>query len=954
MKTDFKYFAVFMISILSTSFGYSQDIEISGKVIDLNDNNPLAGVSVIVENTQKGTMTDFDGNYSITADSGAKLIFSFIGYAKQVVAVDGRSEINITLQESAEKLDEVIITGVFDERTRMESSIAISTLGVKEIQQQAPVSAADLLKNVSGVFVNSSLGEIRNTVYSRGVSVGSNDGASGYFYVSLQEDGLPITNATFANFGPDFYLRSDATLARLEAVKGGTASLLGNNAPGGIFNYISKTGGKELEGNVILKYGLEGELQNPYYRADFNIGGPLNQAKDLTFNIGGFYRRSDGASNPGYPMNNGGQIKANIFKSFKGGSLKFYTKILDDRNAWFAFLPTRNFDDPTLVEGIDRTTSFFIPPVTANFTVNDTGEEKFYDSRDKAHSRDYSVGLLYKQEFGKGWSLNNNARYSDKSTVWNTTAVVYPFALDTPVFYFFNRLLGNFGNYSFRDNATGELLGNISQLPQFDQNGNFAGFNFVVNESNFPGSEVSPNSLLFNPLQFTENKMKEFINQFSISKKFENMNFTGGFYYANSVLDRLNGLTGFSFGTITDPRPRLTDISYVNQNNELIQVTNPEGINGGSGVSEPIDVFDVEQNQFAAFLGHNWSISEKLNLDWGLRVESINIKGANQNSIRLPSDTPGGVDGNPNTFYDNWQGIIADTFTYDETINTFSLSAGLNYRISEEMAVYARYSSAEKAPDMDIFILIDTELSEESINPLAQDINQFEMGFKLRTKDLDLFVTPFYSNIDNTFISQTFQETNDAADAYNPPILFNEYETFGVELEGNYRFTNNLSLRSVATFQRSEAKSFRTWIANENGIADDEIRDFSGNETDNTPNLILRLSPTYTTDKIFAQVNWSYLGDRQANIANTFVLPGFAQTDLALGYNFSDNINVTLNVNNVFNTFGVMSWSAPGVFPAALDRQGFTPDRLAANPDAIFSVISIPPTSAFLTLNYSF
>jgi len=57
-----------------------------------------------------------------------------------------------------------------------------------------------------------SLGEIRNTVYSRGVSVGSNDGASGYYYVSLQEDGLPVTNATFGNYGPDYFYRPTCKL----------------------------------------------------------------------------------------------------------------------------------------------------------------------------------------------------------------------------------------------------------------------------------------------------------------------------------------------------------------------------------------------------------------------------------------------------------------------------------------------------------------------------------------------------------------------------------------------------------------------------------------------------------------------------------------------------------------------------------------------------------------------
>jgi outer membrane receptor protein involved in Fe transport len=68
-------------------------------------------------------------------------------------------------------------------------------------------------------------------------------------------------------------LRADATLGKIEAVRGGTASILGNNAPGGIFNYVSKTGGTVFQAEIRAKYGLEGNGKNPFYRTDFNFGG---------------------------------------------------------------------------------------------------------------------------------------------------------------------------------------------------------------------------------------------------------------------------------------------------------------------------------------------------------------------------------------------------------------------------------------------------------------------------------------------------------------------------------------------------------------------------------------------------------------------------------------------------------------------------------------------------------
>ena len=81
----------------------------------------------------------------------------------------------------------------------------------------------------------------------------------------------------------------------------------GPNAPGGIFNYISRTGrtneGVELSGRV----GLLGNGRNPYYRADAYAGGRL--AENLFYAVGGFYRWDRGARDPGYAFNRGGQVK---------------------------------------------------------------------------------------------------------------------------------------------------------------------------------------------------------------------------------------------------------------------------------------------------------------------------------------------------------------------------------------------------------------------------------------------------------------------------------------------------------------------------------------------------------------------------------------------------------------------------------------------------------------------
>ena len=925
---------------------------VQGKVIDVKK-ELIVGATVLIKGTSKGTVTNAEGKFSISAAKNDVLVISSVGYKKQEVNVDNGNDVTVTLSDDIESLEEVIVTGVFDKRSRMESSVAISVLSNKQLSMVIPNSAADLLKNIPGVYVNSALGEIRNAVYSRGVVASNDPGAQGYYYVSMQEDGLPVTNATFGNYGPDYFLRADATIGKVEAVRGGTASILGNNAPGGIFNYVSKTGGTAFGAEIRTKYGLEGNGKNPFYRADINFGGPLNVDKSLTYNIGGFWRQSDGARNPGYPMNNGGQVKGNIVKKYKGGTLKLYAKYLDDHNAWFESLPTIGFENPRLPAGIEQTNSVLIPSVQTSFKINDSGETRNFDSRDKVHSKDISVGFNIEHNFGDGWTVENKMRYSDKSSVWNTTGIAFPFAVDNLLYYAVIGQLGQFGTYKFNDLASGTNLATIMQTPNI-VNGQFAGFNFNVLNSSLPGEAAQKNSLLFNPLLFQENKMKELIDQFTITKRLKNMSFTAGAFYAHSDLHRLNGASGSAFSTIQTPHPALTAISYTDFAGQTYQLTANNGVmSGGNGSSSPINIYDLSQNQTALFLGHNWSITEKLNFDWGVRFENVAIKGTNQIATGFAS-TDGGLDKNPLTVYDNRAGKITATYNYDKRVKTFSLSSGLNYKFTEGLAIYGRYSQGEKAPDMNMFVNVNSEATNRFLEPIAQNIRQLEMGVKVKNEKVNLFITPFYSILDNVPSQQTGQETSDLSTMYATPVLYNKFVTKGLELEGNYFFSQSFNVRAVATFQSSKAEKYQTWILGSNGKADDKIQDYSGNETDNTAKMMLRVAPTYNSDKIFASVEWSYMGKRAANVANAFYLPAFDQTNINLGYNVSKNLQIQANINNVFNQMGVMGWSAPGGFPAALDTQGFTKATKEANPNAVYSTTSVPPRAYFIALNYKF
>ena len=99
-----------LLLVLSLNFSFAQEKTISGNVVDQN-NVPLPGVSVIVVGTTRGTQTDFDGNYSISASVGETLRFSYIGQTTVDRSVGAAYVINVQMEEDAETLEEVVVTG---------------------------------------------------------------------------------------------------------------------------------------------------------------------------------------------------------------------------------------------------------------------------------------------------------------------------------------------------------------------------------------------------------------------------------------------------------------------------------------------------------------------------------------------------------------------------------------------------------------------------------------------------------------------------------------------------------------------------------------------------------------------------------------------------------------------------------------------------------------------------
>jgi iron complex outermembrane recepter protein len=845
--------------------------------------------------------------------------------------------------EKAANDSEIVVTGVFNAKRIEDAPIAITAVSAEEIAQQVPVSAADLLKNVPGVFVNSSLGEIRNVVFSRGVSANSLDGSGGYFYVSLQEDGLPVENVTATNYGPDYFARPDIMLNRLEALRGGTSTVTGSNAPGGIFNYISRTGKSSPGYEVQAKFGLEGDGRNPYYRGDAYAGGKLGSG-DVYYAIGGFYRQSDGARYPGYPMNKGGQVRANLLWDYGNGSVRLDAKYLNDRNAWFEFIPTTGFANPKFAGAFNNYSSVLPPKGVHGFT-NPDGSTGTYDASRLVHSQSLSFGMTWENSLSDTVHVQNRARYSVNKTDWNTGAVIFGLPLDD---FFVGALGGSIGipgTITYRNANDNSVAAVVRSFSGFDRN-------VLVN--NLPNQNVLANGILTQVALTQKYKTTEFQDQLSFGAELGNHQLAVGAYLSLNKLNQSSGSGGFGISTLSSRPTMLTATIDVGGGTNLI-LTDPTGFGvKGSGIFDG-DGFSGTQKQMSVFGGDTWNISDKLSVDVGVRYEALGYDARNLTlaGSQAYGANNGGADGNPLTLFDNRRNIYGAPTRAKRNFSFFNYTGAINYKVSDTFQAYARYTNGKKAPDIGIILGLDTPDEIATIFPKAQAIEQIEIGLKYNSPGVRIGLYPFYSKLSNVADQQVNLDNNGIL--YSPPPQFGQIKTIGVEFNGDADFGDMFNIRTAITVQSAKASKFGTWLFNTPTRSDDVLVTTPKGDADNNPKLMSRTTATFKPTEAFQIfLTHNYLGKRAANRNNAWYLPGFHTVDFGASYEFGAHFKLQANVNNVFNQFGILSWARGGGFFNSLDRQGLTKADVAAAPNQLFSVVPAQPRSFWITATAKF
>ncbi|AUP77590.1 TonB-dependent receptor plug domain-containing protein [Flavivirga eckloniae] len=312
MKKKFSSVLTLLLA-LAVQLAFAQDKTISGTVID-DSGLPLPGTTILVKGTSSGTAADFDGKYSIKANEGATLVFSFVGYLTKEVTVGVSNMVNVTMKEDSQALEEVIVTGQGSGIQRRKLSTTVDVLSEKEIDRLPATQIDQLLQSTTPsaqIRLSSGQPGTASIIRTRG-PISANSSSTPVIIV----DGVRVDNLNsnpdrgIGTGGADVSALADIpteSIERIEYIKGGAATTLyGADAANGVIQIITKKGKTgvarvffESRLGVIsatkdyLKYKRTSEaIFEPGIIQQYKIG--INGGSEkITYNFGGSLYKDD-------------------------------------------------------------------------------------------------------------------------------------------------------------------------------------------------------------------------------------------------------------------------------------------------------------------------------------------------------------------------------------------------------------------------------------------------------------------------------------------------------------------------------------------------------------------------------------------------------------------------------------------------------------------------------------
>ena len=580
-------------------------------------------------------------------------------------------------------LDMIVVSGTakFSGLRKRDASFSITTATAEQIQEAAPLSTADLLKVVPGIWVESSGGQTGANIDVRGFP-GGGDAP----FVTVQLDGSPLFPPPTLSFLENSSLfRLDDTVERMEVLRGGPSPIFSNGQPGATVNFIQKKGGDEPERSARLTLGTDN-----LRRFDGYGSGPLSEGSGWYYSVGGFYRETDGVRSTGFPVDKGGQISGTLTRRWDDGEVTLYGRHTRDHNVFYTGIPLisrNNGNDISSFPGIDATSGTLIGNDFRRVTLP-TGVGNNTITRDLADGRGVDLSVF-------GGSLDwrvGRWTISDK----------------------FNFLTG--------DAPTNGLFtgGNPQTLSSFitdNYGAAVTGTGTFVNG----GGTVSPNQqVLVAGWWVVDKDLRSFTNDLRFSIDLADRNsLSFGLYYAD-YSSKDTWYLGNNMLLTAQNHARRVDVGL---SDGRIPTRN-----GFVGTSFYNIRGDYDGRNTALFVADQWNVSDRVRIDAGFRHERQQIDGTVVDPVSVD------LDGNPNTLYDNNTSVARNPRSIDQNDSHNAWTAGVNFKLDDSTSLFARINSGFKFPAFD-------NLRDGQTN--VQEIDQYELGLKSGGAMYDLYLTAF-------------------------------------------------------------------------------------------------------------------------------------------------------------------------------------------------------------------
>jgi outer membrane receptor protein involved in Fe transport len=752
-------------------------------------------------------------------------------------------------KEVSKEIQQVVVTGVASARgvRKVDSAFSITTANEEQLKQAAPSSTADIMKIVPGVYAESTGGQSGANIEVRGFPSGSDSP-----FVSVQMMGNPIfPPPTLSFFEGSSAFRLDDTVERVEVLRGGPSTIWSNGQPGATMNFILKEGSDTPEGTVRFTTGT-GSLR----RVDMYYGGKISDG--WYGSVGGFYRKTDGVRDAGFPADDGHQITATLTRNLDQGKLTLYARSTDDKNAFYTGVPLISSNNGRTISafpGFDPLTGTLMSGEMRNFTIEAApGKTLTKDLGDGRGLKATVFGANFDQKIGD-WSVSNKFNRFDGDL--NTIAM---FTGNNPLSMsdYISQAIASANSNPAVVAAAGGVA--TSGTASYVHGGAVAGNQQVVQAG----------------LWAVEKQLKSFTDELHVSKElFKGNTLTVGGYFADYSSHDVWYLGNSHLMTAQSQA-------------SLINVTLNNGVvvskNGTDGPVNFAPVASYDGRNTAGFVSDEWQINDKIKVDAGVRHEQQKISGTISNL------SSGDTDGNVLTVYNNGTSMPNGSNTYlsrTDSANSFTL--GGNYKLAANSSVFVRANRGHTFVSFDDIRGAGTQAAanDRSVLPTPK-VSQYEIGFKTATQLYTAYINAFHTDFDGIAFTQIL---TDGTELHR----ISGSKGNGVEFEVAVRPIENLQLSLTGDYQKSEYK---------------DNPDTAGKVVQRQPKLQFRFTPTYripfgdgNSAKLYA--TYTSIGERWADQLNTQYLPSYRTIDAGVLFSLGEKIEVRLAGTNLNNELGL-------------------------------------------------